>query len=108
LLDVKQPIGVSYCPTRGTLFIGSKKKDKVYEYSVDSLERLGSYSHKKLSHPAGLVCHGDKALYVISQDKGVVLEFDLSSGDASVVIDNLPDLGEHITLSSQCLTQGQM
>ncbi len=97
-LDADKPISVSYCPGRDSIFVSEKGSDAVTEWDPESLQRRGKWKNAQLSHPAGLVCHDD-SLYVVSQDEGLVLEFDLKSGRAWVVVDKLDDVGEQLILS---------
>lgn len=97
-IDVDKPIGVAYCSARDSLLVGSKGDDIVLEYDVRTHELRGAFSHKRLSHPAGLACHGSSA-FVVSQDEGLILDIDLDDGGAAVVVEGLEDVGEQLLLS---------
>lgn len=98
MINVDKPIGVAYCAARDSLIVGSKGDDTVLEYDVRTHEVRGEFSHKLLSHPAGLTCYGASA-FVVSQDEGMILEIDLDSGDTTVVVEGLEDVGEQLLLS---------
>lgn len=97
MLDVDQPIGVHYCSFRDSVLVGSKGDNVVYEFDAATLDYLATYHSKDLSHPAGLTCFGNE-VFVVSQDQGKILRFDSPTGKARVLIDDLPDLGEHLAL----------
>jgi len=98
LIDVDEPIGLAHCKARDSLVVGSKGDDTVAEYDLRTHKKRRKLSHKHLAHPAGLACHKNK-VYVVSQDKGKVLEMDLDSGKTAVVVDGLEDVGEQLVLS---------
>jgi hypothetical protein len=97
VLDVSQPIGVHYCGPRDSVLVGSKGDNVVYEFDALTLQYLTTYDSDDLAHPAGMVCYGD-AFFVLSQDQGKLLRFDMPSGRSVVVTDDLPDLGEHLAI----------
>jgi DNA-binding beta-propeller fold protein YncE len=98
VLDVDKPIGLAYCAARDSLVVGSKGDDTVAEYDLRTHKLRRAFSHKRLSHPAGLACYGSH-VFVVSQDEGMVLEMSLDSGRTHVVVDGLTDVGEQLLLS---------
>mmetsp|Transcript_14189 Transcript_14189/g.29104 ORF Transcript_14189/g.29104 Transcript_14189/m.29104 type:complete len:390 (+) Transcript_14189:67-1236(+) len=78
-----QCIGVYYDKASDSIFSGSESKNEVYQIAPwPSLERvatLGKDSGGLLSHPAGLAAHNN-TLFVVSQDKRLVLKFDIPTG----------------------------
>lgn len=97
-LNADKPISVSYCEGRDSIFVSSKGDDSVSEWDPRTLQRLGKWKDRKLSHPTGLVCH-EGSLFVVSQDENSILEVDLESGKVWVVVDKLDDKGEQLILS---------
>jgi DNA-binding beta-propeller fold protein YncE len=97
-IDVDKPIGVAICSARQSLVVGSKGDDTVVEYDLQTHKLKGEWSHKLLSHPAGLTCYGSN-VYVVSQDEGMILEMDMDSGKTNVVVEGLEDVGEQLLLS---------
>jgi hypothetical protein len=62
-------------------------------------EVVGEFREAGMTHPAGLAVDGD-ALYVADQDSLRILQFDIPTGAlVRVVVDQLPDDPEWITLS---------
>jgi hypothetical protein len=102
LLDVKQPISLTYCPANDRIFVGDKKTDSIMMFDGDSLEHLRSYRDDDLNHPTGLACFDSDKLYALSQDDRALLEFDLTNGRAVVIVDDLPDAPEALIVSSSC------
>ena len=99
VFDADKPISVTYCKARDSILVGSKGDDTVTEWDPDSFERVGKWKHKLLSHPAGLACHNDDVAYVVSQDKGLILAFDLTKESKPwVVVDDMDDKAEHLLL----------
>lgn len=72
--------GVYFHAATDTIFSGSETTNTVNQFVPwPSLERVASFgedSDGALSHPAGIAAHGD-SLFVVSQDKNLILEFDI-------------------------------
>lgn len=98
------PIGLYIDPHRRLLFAGSND-DKgadgsgVFAWHIDSRALVQTFRHKSLKHPAGIVALWDN-VYVISQQKGVLLQFSLASGKLiATPIESFPDTAEQILIS---------
>ncbi|EWM27244.1 Six-bladed beta-propeller TolB-like protein [Nannochloropsis gaditana] len=98
ILDADEPIAVSYCPARDSIFVSSKGDDSVSEWNPHSLKRMKKWTSHLLAHPAGLACF-EGSVFVVSQDEGTILEIDLEGGKVRVLVEDLPDKGEQIILS---------
>ena len=103
-LDAGVPIAVIYCKYNDAILVGDKDSDRILQFDPETLRVTAHFADHKLRHPAGLACHDDGVLYAISQNKGKILEFDLDRPHARAytVIDELPDAGEGLMLSSLC------
>lgn len=93
---------MTFCETRDSIFVGSKKDNEIHEFNAETWKKVETYKSHDVSHPAGLVCHGTDSLYVVSQDDNTIVEFDLKNGKSWVVVENLPDVGEQLILSRDC------
>ena len=99
-IDVPSPVGVHFDATTRKLYIGSNNGDDsaVHEYAVDNKQMTNKFTHNSITHPAGIVSAAGK-LYVLAQDSRKLHSFDLETADHHVVIHNLPDSPEQITIS---------
>jgi hypothetical protein len=101
-LMVHKPIGVLVDERARLLFVGSRwrKRPRVAAFSVDTFEQVREFTHRHMTHPAGIAVDGDR-LYVAEQDSKSVLEFAIGTGAfVRFVVKDLPDDPEWITLSS--------
>lgn len=98
--DVASPIGLWYSAKEDILFAGSKDDATVYALDVHTLEKKSSFSHDKLSHPAGIVAF-QGTLFVAAQSIRQVMSWDIASGDflGSFDVDSKDDV-EGLALSS--------
>ena len=100
-IDIPSPVGVHFDATTRKLYIGSNNgfHSAVLEYAVDSKQVAKKFVHDSITHPAGIVSTAKK-LYVLAQTSFDQLHsFDLETGKHQIVISELPDAPEHITIS---------
>lgn len=81
IVVVHCPIDLAYDERSGLIFVGSKSKHwggAVYGISPDSLRVVANYTTHRMTHPTGILVHGD-TLYVAEQVRGEILVFSVSS-----------------------------
>ena len=96
------PIGLHYDKSSNLVFVSSKVKHwqgAVYGVDPDRLRIVATFTTGRMSHPTGIVTHGD-SLFVVEQALGEIYEFSIKKQEfMGKIAKNLPREIEQIIMS---------